>query len=181
MSKILPLVIEPYPRLHQISSPIEVIDQQIKELAEDMLATTRHNRGIGLAAVQVGVLKRVVIIDIDHWKAPEETFLHDNKPLTLINPEITYFSKEKSLYKEGCLSFPNIHVDIERPSDINVKFLNLDGEEVHLELRHSLLSICIQHEIDHINGLVLTDHTSRLKKEMINKKLLKSLVKSDRH
>lgn len=177
--KILDLVIEPDPYLHQVSEKVAAIDQDIQKLVSDMLATMYDSQGIGLAAVQVGVLKKVIVIDIDHYidkkeeNEEEKKFMHGNKPLILINAEITEYSEEKSTMNEGCLSFPEIYTPIERPSKIKVKYLNLEGKHSEMEVSDNLLTVCIQHEVDHTEGKVFLDYVSKMKKELFLKKLEK--------
>lgn len=164
---ILPLVIAPDERLKTKSSPIEKIDADIKKLASDMLETMYGENGIGLAAVQVGVLKRMLVADVS-WREGEGP----GKQYVLINPEIVSDSDEQNIYKEGCLSFPDQFAEVERPKSVKVRYLNLDGKQIEEEF-DGLLATCIQHEIDHLNGVVFVDHISRLKRDMIHKKLEK--------
>ena len=130
-----------------------------------MLETMYDAPGIGLAAIQVGVLKRIVVIDIS--KEPEK-----KNPLFLINPEITYKSKNTSTYEEGCLSLPGQFAEIERPAECHIKYIDYEGKANNLEAT-GLLATCIQHEVDHLNGVLFIDYLSKLKKDMIIKKLVK--------
>ena len=164
---VLPIVIAPDPRLKTKSSPIENIDAEIKKLAADMLETMYHERGIGLAAVQVGVLKRMLVADVT-WREEEGP----GEQHILINPEILEESAEPHSYKEGCLSFPDQFADVERPSSVRVRYMDLDGK-THEKSFEGLLATCIQHEIDHINGIVFVDHISLAKRDMILRKLTK--------
>lgn len=172
---LLNLVVEPNPILHIPSDIVPIIDDNIRELMDNMLATMYYNDGIGLAAVQVGILKRVIVIDLD---GPDNNRAKSDicvkQPLFMVNPEIEYLSQDKSSYNEGCLSFPDIHIQIERNSDIKVRYLDYYGKNQILEVKSGLLSTCIQHEVDHTNGIVITDHISKLKRQLINKKLLKN-------
>jgi peptide deformylase len=142
-----------------------------------MLDTMYANHGIGLAAVQVGVLKRIIVVDID-WPSPRyedeggEPEEATPNPIVMINPEITRKSTQMKPYKEGCLSFPDQYSDVERPAEVTISYTDLDGKAQTLEA-DDLLAVCVQHEIDHINGIVFTDHISKLKREMIVKKLVK--------
>jgi len=164
---ILPLVIAPDPRLKTKSSPIEKVDDSVKKLAADMLETMYHERGIGLAAVQVGVLKRMLVVDVN-WseeKGPGEQHV-------LINPEILENAPEETVYKEGCLSFPDQFAEVTRPASVRVRYMNLKGEQKEKSFT-GLLATCVQHEIDHLNGIVFVDHISLTKRDMILRKLQK--------
>lgn len=164
---ILPLVIAPDERLESKSMPIEKIDADIRALAADMLETMYAERGIGLAAVQVGVLKRMLVADVT-WReeaGPGEQYV-------LINPEILESSEEEHTYKEGCLSFPDQFAEVVRPNSVRVKFQDLDGKWQEKTFE-GLLATCVQHEIDHTNGIVFVDHISSLKRDMIIRKLKK--------
>ena len=147
---ILSLVFKPQPILRQISAPIEDINDEIRQLAEDMLETMRASKGVGLAAVQVGIPKRIVVIQIPK---PEE----EVAPLILINPEIIAKSEHRTLFKEGCLSIPGIMAEIDRPSEVTIEFMNLEGQRLLLNAS-GILATCIQHEIDHLNGILFTDY-----------------------
>lgn len=163
----LPLIIAPDPRLKTKSSPIEKIDAEIITLAKNMLETMYYERGIGLAAVQVGVLKRMLVADVT-WRegeGPGEQYI-------LLNPEIVTPAAEQSTYKEGCLSFPDQFAEVTRPASVRVRYLNLKGEQKE-ENFTGLLATCIQHEIDHLNGIVFVDHISLTKRDMILRKLTK--------
>lgn len=173
---ILPLVIAPDERLNQPSATVEVVDDSVRTLIADMLETMYHNKGIGLAAVQVGVQKRVIVVDIE-WGSPRyEGTEHENKPgkpMTFINPEIIEESEDLFKFKEGCLSFPEHYSDVERPAEVTVRYLDGQGNEQTARVR-GLLSVCLQHEIDHTNGVVFVDHISKLKRDMILRKLKKA-------
>lgn len=171
--KILPLVIEPDPLLHLISDVVDEVDDSIRVLMADMLATVRHNRGIGLAAIQVGVKKKVIVIDIDYYAENDSQFLHEGKPLYLVNAKLVEKSSDTTIHKEGCLSLPNVFGDVCRPSSIKVEYIDQNGKPSSLTVSHNLLAICIQHEIDHSNGIVFLDHLSQLKKKMALDKLKK--------
>ncbi|PZP83472.1 MAG: peptide deformylase [Azospirillum brasilense] len=163
---ILPLVIAPDPRLNQRSEPVAVVDDAVRKLLDDMLETMYANDGIGLAAVQVGVHKRCIVMDVAMREGR-------NEPIKLVNPEIVESAEEISVYQEGCLSFPDQFSDVERPESVTVKYLNELGEEKLLRAE-GIMATCVQHEIDHINGVVFVDHISKLKREMILKKLTKA-------
>ena len=159
------IVIEPDPILREKSESLEKVDDEIRKLLDDMLETMYAAPGIGLAAVQVGILKRIIVIDISKDKEKKT-------PLFLINPEIISRSKKTSVYEEGCLSLPGHFAEIERPAECQVKFIDYDGKEKEL-VADGLLATCIQHEVDHLNGVLFIDYLSKLKKDMIVKKLIK--------
>ncbi len=159
------IVIEPDPILRKKSESLEKVDDEIRELLDDMLETMYAAPGIGLAAVQVGILKRLIVIDISKDKEKKD-------PLFLINPEIISRSKKTSVYEEGCLSLPGHFAEIERPAECQIKFVDYNGKEKEL-IANGLLATCIQHEVDHLNGVLFIDYLSKLKKDMIIKKLVK--------
>jgi peptide deformylase len=159
------IVIEPDPILRKESEPIEKVDNDLRKLLDDMLETMYAAPGIGLAAVQVGILKRLIVIDISKDKEKKN-------PLFLINPEIVSKSKNTSIYEEGCLSLPGHFAEIERPAECQINFLDYNGKKKEITAK-GLLSTCIQHEIDHLNGVLFIDYLSKLKKDMIIKKLVK--------
>ena len=159
------IIIEPDPILRKKSTTLETVDDSIRKILDDMLQTMYNAPGIGLAAVQIGILKRLIVIDVS--KKEEE-----KKPLFLINPEITYQSEETSIYEEGCLSLPGHFAEIERPAKCKINYINYHGKKAELKAE-GLLSTCVQHEIDHLNGILFIDYLSKLKKDMIIKKLKK--------
>lgn len=159
------IVIEPDPILREKSATLEKVDNELRKLLDDMLETMYAAPGIGLAAVQVGILKRLIVIDISKDKEKKN-------PLFLINPEIISRSKKTSIYEEGCLSLPGHFAEIERPAECQIKFINYEGKEKELKA-DGLLATCIQHEVDHLNGILFVDYLSKLKKDMIIKKLIK--------
>ena len=167
--KILTL---PDPILRKTSEPVEKIDKKIKNLMDDMLETMYAAPGIGLAAVQIGILKRLVVIDIS--KEEEK-----KKPIFLINPQIIHQSKNTSVYEEGCLSLPGQFAEIERPAECTIKYIDYNGKEKELK-SDGLLATCIQHEVDHLNGVLFIDHLSKLKKDLILKKTKKQKKEIDR-
>ncbi len=163
---ILPLVIAPDERLKIPSKPVEVVTDEIRALLDDMLATMYAHQGIGLAAVQVGVHLRCIVVDVAQREGR-------NAPIKLINPEIIACSQEKSTYPEGCLSFPDQFSDVVRPAKVTVRYLDEHGRAQSLEA-DEILATCIQHEIDHTNGVVFVDHISSLKRDMILRRLKKA-------
>ena len=159
------IVIEPDPILRKKSATLEKVDDELRILMDDMLETMYAAPGIGLAAVQVGILKRLIVIDISKDKEKKN-------PLFLVNPQIISQSDNKSTYEEGCLSLPGHFAEIERPAECLIKFIDYNGKEKELKAK-GLLATCIQHEIDHLNGILFIDYLSKLKKDMIVKKLIK--------
>ena len=166
------IVTEPDPILRKKSLPLENVNDSTRKLLDDMLQTMYAAPGIGLAAVQIGILKRIIVVDIS--KKEEE-----KKPIFLINPVITFKSKETSLFEEGCLSLPGHFAEIERPAKCKIEYINYNGKKAELGAE-GLLSTCIQHEIDHLNGVLFIDYLSKLKKDMIVKKLIKHKKELDK-
>ncbi len=165
---LLPILTAPDPRLKTVSEPVAEVNDEIRKLVDDMFETMYEAPGIGLAAIQVGVQKRLLVVDVI-GKNDEE---NDPDPIALINPEITWVSDDDSVYEEGCLSVPSHYADVVRPAEIKVKYLDRDGKEQELHA-DGLLATCIQHEIDHLDGILFVDHLSALKRNMILRKLLK--------
>lgn len=163
---IKPIIILPDPLLREVSKPIERVDADLSRLIDDMLETMYDAPGIGLAAIQVAVPRRLLVIDVS--KDGE-----DKQPLVFINPEIITASEARSTYEEGCLSIPDYYAEVERPATVTVKSLDRDGKEQVIEA-DGLLATCLQHEIDHLNGTLFIDHISRLKREMVIKKFTKA-------
>ncbi|GJD35987.1 peptide deformylase [Methylobacterium aerolatum] len=163
---IRPLVTLPDPILKQVSEPVGPVTAEIRTLAADMLETMYDAPGVGLAAVQIGVLKRVVTIDTSKDENARE-------PRVFLDPEIVWSSEEKRVYDEGCLSIPEYYAEVERPDRVRVKFRDLDGKEQEIEA-DGLLATCIQHEIDHLNGVLFIDHLSKLKRDRVVKKFTKA-------
>ena len=167
---IRPIVEVPDPRLRQISSPVEEVTDEVRELVSDMFETMYDAPGIGLAAIQVGVPKRILVIDLQE---PEEEGGEPVKdPRVFINPEILTTSDEDVPYTEGCLSVPDQYAEVDRPDAIRARWLDLDGKQREEEI-DGLLAVCLQHEMDHLNGVLFIDHLSRLKRDMILRKLAK--------
>lgn len=162
---ILPIIKLPDPRLRQISDPIERVDGEVRKLADDMLATMYDAPGVGLAAIQVGIPRRMLVLDVaGDGQAPQ--------PLVMINPEILSLGSEMRAYEEGCLSIPDVRIDIERPGSCEVRYVDRNGE---LQTLHAtgLLATAVQHEIDHLNGKLIIDFLSRLKRDIIVRRFKK--------
>ena len=159
------ILTEPNQTLREKSLPIETIDEDIKTLMDDMLETMYAAPGIGLAAIQVGVPKRVIVLDIDQKEG-------EKNPIFFINPEIVEKSETNSTYEEGCLSVPGQFAEIDRPAKCHIKYLDCNGQKQEIKAE-GMLATCIQHEMDHLEGILFIDHLSKLKKTMIIKKLSK--------
>jgi peptide deformylase len=163
---IRPLVILPDSKLRLVSEPIKDITDEIRRLAEDMLDTMYDAPGVGLAAIQVGVPVRMVTMDVS--KSDDE-----RQPLVLINPEITWSSEEKRAYEEGCLSIPEYYEEVERPDRVRFRYTTLEGETVEQDAE-GLMATCVQHEIDHLNGVLFIDYLSKLKRDRVTTKFKKA-------
>jgi peptide deformylase len=162
---IKPLIILPDPLLRQVSAPVEWVDGAVRRLVGDMLDTMYDAPGIGLAAIQVGVPLRLLVIDLAKENEPKA-------PQIFINPEIVARGDERSTYEEGCLSIPDYYAEVERPANVTVRYVDGEGNarEVAAE---GLLATCLQHEIDHLDGVLFIDHISKLKRDMVVKKFKK--------
>jgi peptide deformylase len=160
------ILVIPDKRLRMKSEPVKAVGKEIAALIEDMFETMYAAPGIGLAAIQIGVLKRVVTMDLAKKDDPAE-------PLVFINPEVVWSSDETSIYEEGCLSIPEYFEEVERPHKVRVKYLDRDGRPQEIEA-DGLLATCLQHEIDHTNGVLFIDHISKLKRDMVMKKFKKA-------
>jgi peptide deformylase len=184
---IRPLVILPDAQLRLVSTPVEEVTPEIRTLVADMFETMYDAPGIGLAAIQIGVPWRVVTLDVakraaseadedeedgDADGAQEERDAQPRNPLAFINPEIIWSSDELSIYEEGCLSIPEYYEEVERPASVKVRYTDLDGKQQEIEAE-GLLATCLQHEIDHLNGVLFIDHLSRLKRERVTKRFAK--------
>ena len=156
----------PDKRLRLKSEPVKRVDAGVRKLAEDMFETMYAAPGIGLAAIQIGIAKRLVVMDLSK---KEES----HAPQVFINPEITWESEEKTTSEEGCLSIPEYYEEVERPERVKVKYLDLDGKEHEVEAK-GLFATCLQHEIDHISGVLFIDHISKLKRDRVIKKFAKA-------
>ena len=166
------ILTEPNEILRQVSLPVDKVGKDEQTLMDDMLETMYGAKGIGLAAIQIGVLKRIIVLDISR---------NDNEknPMYFVNPIIINKGKEQSTYEEGCLSVPNQFAEIDRPNKCEVEYLDYNGEKKLLKAE-GLLATCIQHELDHLEGILFIDYLSKLKKSMIIKKLSKQKNKPDR-
>ena len=158
--------------LKKISEPIEKVGANEKKLINDLFETMYHSKGIGLAAVQLGILKRILVIDVSNKGEKKQ-------PLSFINPIIKKISTETSIYEEGCLSIPDTFIEIERPKICEIEYVDINGKKNFLKC-DGLLSTCLQHEINHLDGKLIIDYLSKLKRDVIIKKISKSKKKSDR-
>ena len=166
------ILTEPNKLLRQISLPVDHVDENEQKLMDDMIETMYAANGIGLAAIQIGFPKRIIVMDV----SKDQT---NKNPMYFVNPIILNKSKEQSIYEEGCLSVPDQFAEIERPNKCEVEYLDYNGEKKLLKAE-GLLATCIQHEIDHLEGILFIDYLSKLKKSMIVKKLSKQKNKPDR-
>jgi len=167
---LLPILCYPDPRLHTVAKPVQAVDTRIRTLADDMLATMYEADGIGLAATQVDVHERLIVIDVSQER---------NQPLVLINPQITWASAEKQVNDEGCLSVPGIYDGVERSTAIKVTALDREGQSREIAAEGTL-AICIQHEMDHLLGKVFVEYLSPLKRNRIRTKMLKARREAER-
>ncbi len=157
---VRPILVAPDKRLKLHSNPVKKVDAEIRALLDDLMETMYAGEGLGLAAIQIGVPKRVIVVD-----APA--------PLKLVNPEILWFSPERIVYEEGCLSFPEYFADVERASTVRVRYLDENGETQEIEAVETL-AICLQHEVDHLDGKLFVDHLSLVKRGIILRKMAKA-------
>jgi len=164
---VSPIIIAPDPRLRAVSATLETVDSAVRRLAEDMIESMYAANGIGLAAVQVGVPRRILVMDLAKKGGEKE-------PKIYVNPRILWSSDEMAVCEEGCLSVPDIWEEVERPAQIRAEYLDAEGNRVTLEAE-GLLATCLQHEMDHLEGVLFVDHISRLKRAMAMKKLAKRL------
>ena len=156
----------PDKRLRLVSEPVKQIDAAIRKLVDDMFETMYKAPGIGLAAIQVGIAKRVITLDLSKKE-------DDHEPQVFINPEILWQSEALAKFEEGCLSIPDYYEEVERPAEVKVKYLDLAGKKREIDAK-GLLATCLQHEIDHINGVLFIDHLSKLKRDRVIKKFTKA-------
>ena len=166
------IITEPNQILRQKSKPVDKVGQEEQQLMDDMLETMYHANGIGLAAIQIGIPKRIIVLDIS--KNEEK-----KNPMYFVNPVINNKDSENSTYEEGCLSVPNYFAEVERPKKCEIKYLDYNGKKKFLKI-DGLLATCIQHEMDHLEGILFIDYLSKLKKTMIVKKLSKQKDRPDR-
>lgn len=161
-----PILIHPDPRLKKTCDPVAQIDDALRRLADDMLETMYDAPGIGLAGPQVAAMQRIIVMDcIKDEDAPPQ-------PMVLLNPQITWTSEDTNVYEEGCLSIPEQYADVTRPKEIEVSWLGLDGDQ-HSQRFDGLWATCVQHEIDHLNGVLFIDHIGPMKRQMITRKMVK--------
>lgn len=185
--KILPLIYATNPLLQKVSKEVALVDDNLRIFMRDMVNTMYHEGGIGLASVQVGVLKRVLVMDIDYDIENDHDHHHhvhgehchnfkviNSNPQFFINPEIIESSTKISIFNEGCLSFPDARAEVTRPESIKLKYIDYDGQQ-QVKMFDGISATCIQHEIDHLNGITFVDRISPLKKEVILKKIRKKL------
>jgi peptide deformylase len=165
------IIILPDKQLRLVSKPVEKVTADVRQLADDMFETMYEAPGIGLAAIQIGVPQRLITMDLAKKEGPPS-------PRVFINPEILWSSEEKSTYEEGCLSIPEYYEEVERPAKVRVRFTDLDGK-VHEEEAEGLFATCIQHEIDHLNGVLFVDYLSKLKRDRVMKKFTKAAKRAD--
>jgi peptide deformylase len=160
---LLPVLCYPDPRLHQVAKPVAKVDARIKKIVEDMADTMYDAPGVGLAATQVNIHERIVVIDVSE---------DQNQLMVFINPEIIWSSPDKKSWREGCLSVPDFYDEVERPAQVRVKALDVEGEEFEIEA-DGLLAVCLQHELDHLQGKVFVEYLSLLKRTRISQKMKK--------
>jgi len=163
---IRPIILHPDPRLKKACAPVDRVTPEIEKLAADMLATMYDAPGVGLAAPQVGVLRRLFVMDAQ--RDPEA----EPRPTVMINPEITWKSDELNVYEEGCLSIPEQYAEVTRPAQVRVEWLGLDGKQ-HSDEFDGLWATCAQHEIDHLDGVLFIDHISAVRRQMITRRMIK--------
>jgi peptide deformylase len=171
----------PDPILRQVSKEVDYVSDEIRKLMDDMMETMYSNNGVGLAAVQIGILKRILVMDTlwdskRYKNKQNEVGEHDGK-IFMANPKIIKSSRELSAYKEGCLSFPGLESSVERPGSVEIEYLDYYNKKQILKTANSLLAVCVQHEIDHLNGITFIDKISKLKRDMILKKIKKQNAK----
>jgi peptide deformylase len=185
-----PILVAPDPRLKQVSEPVAEVTDEIRRLMDDMLETMYEAPGIGLAAIQIGVPKRVIVMDLgkpdddeDEGAPKSDKDKKDKKverePRFFVNPEIVWASDDLVLCEEGCLSVPDLYEEVERPAQVRVRFLDYHGKQQEIDC-DGMLAVCIQHEMDHLEGILFIDHLSRLKREMMLKKLAKARKGAER-
>jgi len=169
---VLEILEVPHPGLRAVAKPVETVDDAVKKIVADMFDTMYDARGIGLAATQVGIEQRIVVIDLQETEGEGEDAKPVRKPLVYINPELVSVSEETSFYNEGCLSIPEQYAEVERPTSCRARWLDEQGTAQEGDF-DGLLATALQHEIDHLNGVLFIDHISKLKRDMLLKKLTK--------
>jgi peptide deformylase len=165
------IIILPDKRLRLVSEPAQANDPELRRLVDDMFETMYEAPGIGLAAIQIGVPKRVIVMDLAKKDDPKE-------PRVFVNPQVLWRSDEQTIYEEGCLSIPEFYEEVERPAKVRVKFVDMTGAEQELEAS-GLMATCLQHEIDHLDGVLFIDHISKLKRDRVIKKFAKAAKRLD--
>ena len=165
------IIILPDKRLRQVSDPVKTVNAEVRALVDDMFETMYDAPGVGLAAIQLGVAQRIVTVDTAKKDEPKQ-------PQVFINPEVVWSSDEKSTYEEGCLSIPEYYEEVERPAQVKVRFMDLDGKTHEVDA-NGMLATVLQHEIDHINGVLFIDHISKLKRDRVIKKFTKAAKRAD--
>jgi peptide deformylase len=165
------IIILPDKRLRLVSEPVQTNDPELRRLVDDMFETMYEAPGIGLAAIQIGVAKRVIVMDLAKKDDPKE-------PRVFVNPQVLWRSDEQTIYEEGCLSIPEFYEEVERPAKVRVKFVDMTGAEQELEAS-GLMATCLQHEIDHLDGVLFIDHISKLKRDRVIKKFAKAAKRLD--
>jgi peptide deformylase len=183
---IKPIITLPDPVLRQVSKPVERVDDELQSLLDDMLETMYDAPGIGLAAIQLGIALRIITIDVaarangdEELEEGEEPVAIEPNPIFMINPEILSCSDERSIYEEGCLSIPEYYAEVERPALCKVQYLDRQGEQQIIDA-DAILATCIQHEVDHLEGTLIIDHISNLKRDMVVKKFTKIARQGDK-
>lgn len=172
---LLPILTIPDPILKRAAEPVATVDDEVRALLDDMLETMYEAPGIGLAAPQIGVSRRLVVLDVAERSATEdgEEMPAEPRPMKLVNPEVVWASDALSVYEEGCLSIPDYYEEVERPVAVRVRYQDETGAEREIEA-DGLLATCLQHEIDHLDGILFIDHISRLKRDRVTKKFAKA-------
>jgi len=165
------IIVLPDKRLRLVSEPVKAVDAELRALVDDMFETMYKAPGVGLAAIQIAVPKRVVTVDTAKKDEPDD-------PQVFINPEIVWSSEEKGTYEEGCLSIPEYYEEVERPAKVKVRYMDIDGKQQEVEA-DGMLATVLQHEIDHINGVLFIDHISKLKRDRVIKKFTKAAKRAD--
>ena len=170
---LLPIIIAPDPRLKVVTAPVTRIDDEVRRLMDDMLETMYAADGIGLAAPQVGDTRRIIVVDVRRDEGGDENDKEARAPIRMANPELVWISDDDGLHEEGCLSLPRHFADVRRPESVRVRYLD-ENNELREIAADGVLATCVQHEMDHLDGILFVDHVSALKRNMILRKLQKS-------